>query len=113
MGDEAKIDWSSIHRRVRALLPATLCLNPTAHAGRREQKRERVARREMRREETPTVAAPADVEGVDADGVACRHERLVAGVVEHEGEHAVQHVDEVLAVLLVLETTTMAGIDNR
>jgi len=62
---------------------------------------------------TPTVAAPADVEGVDADGVARRHVGLVAGVVEHEGEHAVQHVDEVLAVLLVLETTAMTTRDRE
>jgi hypothetical protein len=53
-----------------------------------------------------TVAAPADVEGVDADGVAGGHVRLGAGVVEDEGEHAVQHVDEVLAVLLILLETS-------
>ena len=62
---------------------------------------------------TPTVAAPADVEGDDADGVARGHVRPVAGVVEHEGEHAVQHVDEVLAVLLVLETTAMTTRDRE
>jgi hypothetical protein len=51
-----------------------------------------------------TVAAPADVEGVDADGIAGGHVGVVAGVVENEGEDAVQHVDEVLAVLLILQS---------
>jgi hypothetical protein len=55
-----------------------------------------------------TVAAPADVEGVDADGVAGGHVGVVAGVVEDEGEDAVQHVDEVLAVLLIQRDDDLA-----
>ena len=99
-----------------AWLPATLCLNPAAHMQGDGDRNVNGQRTESRGDEggegTPTVAAPADVEGVDADGVARGHVRPVAGVVEHEGEHAVQHLDEVLAVLLVLETTTttMAGM---
>lgn len=60
-----------------------------------------VQRLHLGRDPDGTVTAPADVERVDADGVARRHVGPVAGVVEHEREHPVQHVHEVLAVLLV------------
>lgn len=49
-----------------------------------------------------TVETPSNVEGSDSDGISGREEGIAAGIQQHEGEDPVQHVDEVLSMLLVL-----------
>lgn len=59
-----------------------------------------------------TINSPADVEGRDTHGVAGSDEAAVACVKQDEGEDTVQHVNEALSVLLVLQTGKSEEVDQ-